>query len=96
VSAAAVACTQRYHYEQDWPLLRRESVTAFLAMSDDGFTAHLARVSPALPLALMQSGLAGLPLTELDKPVMRRCEELLLKPGAKPQAMLAAAITGSV
>ena len=87
----AAQFNQRFLYEQDWPLLRRELVTVFLTMNDEEFRRYLERNGSAVPMNLLGSGLTALPVTEPDRPLIRRCEELLAKPTPRLQELLAAA-----
>jgi glycosyltransferase involved in cell wall biosynthesis len=91
LDAKAALFNQRFLYEQDWPLLRRELATIFLTMSDEDFRRYLAQNGGAVPRNLLGSGLRALSVAEPDRALIRRCEELLSKPAAKPQELLAAA-----
>jgi glycosyltransferase involved in cell wall biosynthesis len=88
----AVVFNQRFLYEQDWPLLRREMGVAFLGMSDSEFASYLARNGPEIALNLARSGLAALAVSDADRPLLRNCEEALAKPAARPQQLVAASL----
>jgi glycosyltransferase involved in cell wall biosynthesis len=71
------AFTQRFHYEQDWPLLRREMAQAFLAMNDAVLSDYLGRNGCEIASQLLKSGLNGLPVSDLDRPIVARLEAAL-------------------
>jgi hypothetical protein len=88
----ATVFNQRFLYEQDWPLLRRELATIFLGMTDSEFAGYLRRSSAAVPLNLLKSGLAEMPVQDVDRPLVRRCEESLRKAPARLQDLVAAGL----
>jgi glycosyltransferase involved in cell wall biosynthesis len=88
----AAAFNQRFHYEQDFTLFRRDMAAAYSAMSDDDFKRYLSRNSVAVPMSIMRSGLASLPLLEDDKPIVQRLEQALGKSTIRPQDLVAAAL----
>ena len=88
----AAAFTQRFHYEQDWSLLRREMATTYLDMADDAFAEYISRNTAAIPLSLARSGLGALPVTRLDHPLVRRIEQGVARPAGSPRDFLAASL----
>ena len=90
--AKSALFNQRFLYEQDWQLFRREMATTFLSMEEDEFRCYMERNGNDVPMNLVRSGLAALPVTEADRPVIRRCEALLAAPKLRPQDILAASL----
>lgn len=88
----ATVFNQRFLYEQDWPLLRRELATIFLGMTDAEFAGYLRRNSAAVPLNILKSGLAEMSVQDVDRPFVRRCEESLKKAPARLQDLVAAGL----
>jgi glycosyltransferase involved in cell wall biosynthesis len=89
---AAAAFNQRFHYEHNFPLLRRELASIFVAMTDEKFASYLSHSSFATAANLARSSLATIPIIEEDKAILQRLKEALSKPNARPQDLLAAAL----
>jgi glycosyltransferase involved in cell wall biosynthesis len=88
----AAAFTQRFHYEQDWPLLRREMATAFLGMSDTIWADYLRRNGSEIPRQLVGSDMRYLPTTDIDKPILARIHNALIGKSPRLTEKIAASL----